>query len=167
MRQAGVTRDVPDAELVLYRLMLVAGFVQQDFARRFGRHRLTLPEWRVLLELHREEADTAAAIARRTGLSAMNVSRAVAALLEAGRIRRNADPADARRGLLALTPRGRAVVARVLPEGEATARALLAGVPTGQHAMLAAAMAAMLDAARARQPGSRSRTDPPSGPPAR
>lgn len=138
------------ADLVLYRLMLVSGFVAQDFARRFTRHKLTLPEWRVLLELHRAGTDTAADIARRTGLSAMNVSRAVATLLERERVARTPDPADARRQVLALTARGRALVARVLPEGEATARALLAGVPEAHHAELAVQMEAMLEAARSR-----------------
>ncbi len=142
------------ADRVLYRLMLVSGFVAQDFARRFGRHRLTLPEWRVMLELHREGSDTAAGIARRTGLSAMNVSRAVAGLLEAQRIARSPDPQDARRQVLTLTARGRALVARVLPEGEAMARALLAEVPRARQAELAEALGAMLDAAR-------SRKDPP------
>lgn len=136
--------------MVLYRLMLVAGFVTTEFATRFGRHRLTLPEWRVLLELHREGADSAADIARRTGLSAMNVSRAVAAQRELGRLQRAQDPTDGRRQLLALTPRGRALVAKVLPEGEAMARALLAGIPPEGHAVLAEALSAMLVAARDR-----------------
>jgi DNA-binding MarR family transcriptional regulator len=155
-----VPRETPDADLVLYRLMLVAGFVGAEFAARFGRHRLTLPEWRVLLELHREGADSAAEIARRTGLSAMNVSRAVAAQRELGRIQRAPDPADARRQMLTLTARGRALVAKVLPEGEATARALLAGLPPRQHAVLAEALGAVLEAARGRA-AVRSRTGRP------
>jgi DNA-binding MarR family transcriptional regulator len=159
MRQGAVPRDAPDADLVLYRLMLVAGFVGAEFATRFGRHRLTLPEWRVLLELHREGADSAADIARRTGLSAMNVSRAVAAQRELGRIQRAPDPEDGRRQLLALTPRGRALVEKVLPEGQATARALLDGIPRGEHAALAEALARVIEAARARAEA-RSRTGP-------
>jgi DNA-binding MarR family transcriptional regulator len=160
MRQAGVARDAPAADMVLYRLMLVAGFVTTEFATRFGRHRLTLPEWRVLLELHREGADSAADIARRTGLSAMNVSRAVAAQRELGRIQRAQDPADGRRQLLTLTPRGRALVAKVLPEGEAMARALLSGIPPEGHAALAEALSMVLEAARDRA-SVRSRTDRP------
>ena len=150
MRQNTVPPDTPAADLVLYRLMLVSGFVAQDFTRRFTRHKLTLPEWRVLLELHREGPDSAASIARRTGLTAMNVSRAVAAQTALGRIERARDPADARRHLLTLTPRGQALIARVLPEGEATARALLADIPPERHAELAEAMATMLDVARRR-----------------
>lgn len=149
-----------DAELVLYRLMLVSGFVSAEFARRFGRHRLALPDWRVLLELHREGADTAADIARRTGLTAMTVSRSVATLLAQRRIQRTPDPADARRRLLALTPRGRAVVARVLPEGEALAHALLREVPPARRAALAGVLGVMLDAARDGAEA-RTRTDRP------
>ena len=150
MSQDDVPLDPTAADLVLYRLMLVSGFVGQIFTRRFTRHKLTLPEWRVLLELHREGADSAAAISRRTGLTAMNVSRAVAAQRVLGRIERAPDPADARRHLLTLTARGRALIARVLPEGEATARALLAEVPPDRHAELAEMMAAMLEVARRR-----------------
>ena len=150
MSQDDVPLDPTAADLVLYRLMLVSGFVGQVFTRRFTRHKLTLPEWRVLLELHREGADSAAAISRRTGLTAMNVSRAVAAQRALGRVERARDPADARRHLLTLTPRGRALVARVLPEGEALARALLAEVPADRHTELAEVMAAMLDVARRR-----------------
>jgi len=133
---------------ILYRLMLVASFVGQDFSTRFGRHRVTLPEWRVLLELHREGADSAAAIARRTGLSAMGVSRAVATLLEAGRILRTPDPSDGRRQSLALSPRGRQLVARILPDGEAVAALLLTRVPDADRPALAAMLDAMLAAAR-------------------
>lgn len=140
--------DAPSSDLVLYRLMLVSGFVAQEFARRFAHHRLTLQEWRVLLELHRQGPDAAAAIARRTGLSAMNVSRAVAALLEAKRVERAPDPEDGRRHRLALTARGRALVARILPEGEALERALLEAVRPPDRAALAAALAAMLERAR-------------------
>jgi DNA-binding MarR family transcriptional regulator len=158
----GAVPPTDDAELVLYRLMLVSGFVSAEFARRFGRHRLALPDWRVLLELHREGADTAADIARRTGLTAMTVSRSVATLLGQRRVQRTTDPADARRRLLALTPRGRAVIARVLPEGEALAHALLQEVPPARRAALAEALGAMLDAARrGADAGVRSRTDRP------
>lgn len=128
--------------------MLVAEFVGQEFTRRYARHRLTLPEWRLLLELHQDGPDSAGAIARRVGLSAMTASRAAASLLAAKRVSRERDPRDARRRVLALTPAGRALVARVLPEGMAMDAALLAAVPGSQRAVLAAGLDAMLEQAR-------------------
>jgi len=128
--------------------MLVAEFVGQEFARRYARHRLTLPEWRLLVVLHHEGPDSAGAIARRVGLSAMAASRAAASLLAAKRVSRERDPSDARRHMLALTPAGRALVARVLPEGIAMDSALLATVPPDGRAALLAGIEAMLEQAR-------------------
>lgn len=128
--------------------MLVAEFVGQEFARRYARHRLTLPEWRLLLVLHHDGPDSAGAIARQVGLSAMAASRAAASLLAAKRVSRERDPRDARRRVLALTPAGRALVARVLPEGVAMDAALLAAVPASQRPALAAGLDAMLGKAR-------------------
>lgn len=129
--------------------MLVAGFVGQEFARRYARHRLTLPEWRLLLELHKDGPDSAGAIAKRVGLSAMAASRAAASLIAARRVSRARDTADARRHVLALTAAGEALVARVLPEGVAMDAALLAAVPPDQRAALAAGLDAMLVRVRA------------------
>jgi len=128
--------------------MLVAEFVGQEFTRRYARHRLTLPEWRLLLVLHHDGPDSAGAIARRVGLSAMAASRAAASLLAAKRVSRESDPGDARRRVLALTPSGQALVARVLPEGVAMDAALLAAVPASRRAELAAGLDAMLKEAR-------------------
>jgi len=147
--------------------MLVAEFVGREFARRYARYRLTLPEWRLLLELHHDGPDSAGAIARRVGLSAMAASRAAASLLAAKRVSGEDDPSDARRRVLVLTPAGRALVARVLPEGSALDAALLASVSPPHREALAQGIAAMLEQAQKlpvsrRRPTARAATTNPA-----
>lgn len=139
----------PPSDLILYRLMLVAGFVGEDFSRRYARVRISLTEWRVLFELHLAGPDHASAIARRTGLRPMTVSRAVAALQQAGRISREAE-ADRRRQRLVITPRGEALVRRMRPEAIRLEADLLHPLSASERAALDAALQTMLQQARAR-----------------
>ncbi len=88
--------SAPEQGLILYRLMLVAGSVGEDFSRRYARARITPREWRVLFELHREGPDNAASNARRNGFKPMTASRAVASLLATKRSAPCEDEADRR-----------------------------------------------------------------------
>lgn len=54
----------------------------------------------------------------------VQVSRAVAKLIAAGRVRRTSDPKDRRRGYLRPTPAGRALYRRIVPLVKARERQL-------------------------------------------
>ena len=66
-------------------------------------------------------------VADAIGVDQPRASRLVARAVEAGLVRRGADPDDGRRSVLALTPRG----ARVLAEGQRTRRAAVEAALAG------------------------------------
>lgn len=91
-------------------------------------HGLTPAEWRTMAVLAEHEPMSATQIVARSSMDKVNVSRAVAGLEKAGLLARHVDPADRRRALLRLTPRGRAVLADLVPRVLAVERQLLDGL---------------------------------------
>jgi DNA-binding MarR family transcriptional regulator len=85
---------------------LVSGTIADAYRRRFG---LSIPEWRVLAVLARHPGLSAADVAERTRMDAVAVSRAVARLVAAGRLRRGLARDDRRRSVLAVSAAGKAV----------------------------------------------------------
>ncbi|MDW8478824.1 MAG: MarR family winged helix-turn-helix transcriptional regulator [Xanthomonadales bacterium] len=136
-----------DGELILerflpYRLSVLANRVSQALARlyrdRFG---LSVTEWRVIAVLARHPGLSASALAERTAMDKVAVSRAVASLAAAGRVLRGVDRGDRRRSRLRLSPRGRAIYAAVAPQALAFERALLAALERSDRAALDRALA--------------------------
>jgi DNA-binding MarR family transcriptional regulator len=111
----------PHERTLLFAMVRLVNLTARPFQEGIGRsHRLGLSEWRVLAVLQAHPGSAATAIAQRTGLDKMSVSRALASLESAGRILRRPDPDDGRRALASLTPAGRRLY-RTL-RGEALAR---------------------------------------------
>jgi DNA-binding MarR family transcriptional regulator len=111
----------PHERTLLFAMVRLVNLTARPFQEGIGRsHRLGLSEWRVLAVLQAHPGSAATAIAQRTGLDKMSVSRALASLESAGRILRRPDPDDGRRALAWLTPAGRRLY-RTL-RGEALAR---------------------------------------------
>ena len=110
-----VTNDAAPAKLHLekflpYRLSVLSNTVSSRdrgglFRCNFG---LSIPEWRVMAVLAANPGLSAAEVTARTAMDKVAVSRAVATLLAAGRLRRTTAPADRRRTHLALTAGRRA-----------------------------------------------------------
>jgi DNA-binding MarR family transcriptional regulator len=99
-----------------YRLSVLSNTVSSAIAAAyFANFGLSIPEWRVMAILAANPGLSAAEVTARTAMDKVAVSRAVAALLAAGRLRRTTVPADRRRTHLALTPAGTGVYARVVP----------------------------------------------------
>lgn len=99
-----------------YRLSVLANTVSAAIASVYAeRHDLTIPEWRVIAVLAQEPGLSAAEVAARTAMDKVAVSRAVARLEHAGRVRRTAARDDRRRQLLALSAAGRDVYTRIVP----------------------------------------------------
>ena len=84
------------------------------YRKRFG---VNVTEWRVLgsLAINPVGAETANDICLLTRTDKAPISRAIARLMEAGMVKREADPKDKRRIMLALTPKGRQTHDRILP----------------------------------------------------
>ncbi|HEY0527081.1 MAG TPA: MarR family winged helix-turn-helix transcriptional regulator, partial [Stellaceae bacterium] len=87
------------------------------------------------------------ALCERTAMDKVRVSRAVARLLEAGRIEREIDPADRRRAVLALTSAGRAVYAEIVPLALGAEARLLSALTPEERAAFERLLAKLATAA--------------------
>jgi len=94
----------------------------------FAHFGLSIPEWRVMAVLAANPGLSAAEVTARTAMDKVAVSRAVATLLSAGRLRRTTVPADRRRTHLQLTSAGTRVYAQVVPMALTYERGLLASL---------------------------------------
>jgi DNA-binding MarR family transcriptional regulator len=111
----------------------VSGAIADAYQQRFG---LSVPEWRVLAVLARYPGLSAAEVAGRTCMDAVAVSRAVARLLAAGRLRRTVSRADRRRSVLSVSATGAAVYRKVAPIALGYERELLDALAPGERAAL-------------------------------
>jgi DNA-binding MarR family transcriptional regulator len=120
-----------------YRLSVlsntVSGAIAASYFLHFG---LSIPEWRVMAVLAANPGLSAAEVTARTAMDKVAVSRAVATLLAAGRLRRTTVPADRRRTHLQLTTTGARVYAQVVPMALEYERRLVASLSRRDRATL-------------------------------
>ena len=99
-----------------YRLSVlsnrISGAIARVYSDRFG---LAVTEWRIMAVLGRYPGLSANQVAQRTAMDKVAVSRAVARLLEAGRIERGMHDDDRRRSVLRLSEPGYAIYDQVAP----------------------------------------------------
>jgi DNA-binding MarR family transcriptional regulator len=120
-----------------YRLSVLSNTVSSAIAAAyFMNFGLSIPEWRVMAVLAANPGLSAAEVTARTAMDKVAVSRAVAALLGAGRLQRTTAPADRRRTHLALTRAGERVYARVVPMALEYERSLVAPLSKRDRAAL-------------------------------
>jgi DNA-binding MarR family transcriptional regulator len=121
-----------------YRLSVLSNRISRDIARLYhARFGLGVTEWRVLAVLGRYPDLSATEVAERTAMDKVAVSRAVTALLRAGRLERRAHGHDRRRSVLALSARGYQVYDQVVPLALAYERDLLARLDASERSDLA------------------------------
>lgn len=92
------------------------------------RHEITLNEFRMLMTIGRIGATAAHELSEHTGINAMGVSRAVAALRRHGRVAVQTDPNNRRRKHIQLTQKGRALYERMTPASNKVAQYLFAAL---------------------------------------
>lgn len=112
-----------------YRLSILTNTVSQAIAEDYQRpHDLSVTEWRVLAVLARydQEGLSAREVATRTAMDKVAVSRALARLVDAGRVRRSTHDGDRRRSVLGLTEAGWKVHDAIAPLARQRERELLA-----------------------------------------
>lgn len=120
-----------------YRLSVLSNTVSSAIAAAyFANFGLSIPEWRVMAILAANPGLSAAEVTARTAMDKVAVSRAVATLLAAGRLRRTTVAADRRRTHLALTPAGAGVYSRVVPMALEYERRLVAPLSPRDRATL-------------------------------
>ena len=118
--------------------------VMRRFRPVLRRHRITEQQWRVLRALSAVETIEVAALARTTCLLGPSLSRILADLEARGFIARTTDPADLRRGYIAISRDGRRLIDTVSPESEAIYGEIVARFGAGRLADLQT-MLAMLE----------------------
>lgn len=113
-----------------YRLSVLSNRVSALIGKLYSdKFNLTIPEWRILAVLGRYGEMTATEVASRTAMDKVRVSRAIARLLESGRLARRVDPQDRRRLTLEMTEAGRSVYDQIVPLALSAEQRLLAGIP--------------------------------------
>ena len=120
-----------------YRLSILSNRVSQiiagAYARRFG---LGVTEWRVIAVLGRYPGLSANAVAARTAMDKVAVSRTVARLLERGLLQRDTHDDDRRRSVLELSRDGYGIYDEVVPVALEYERRLLAPLDADEQAQL-------------------------------
>lgn len=111
----------------------VSGAIARMYSERFG---LSVTEWRVIAVLGRYPGLSASEVAQRTAMDKVAVSRAVARLLESGRLQRDTDGDDRRRSVLKLSRAGYRVFDQVAPMAIAFEKRLLDGISAEERALL-------------------------------
>jgi DNA-binding MarR family transcriptional regulator len=101
---------------VPYRLSVlsnrVSSAIAHEYSERFG---LSIPEWRIMAVLGQSGGLSSRAVAERTAMDKVQVSRAAANLVETGRVQKKVDADDGRIARLSLTPKGRAIYDEIVP----------------------------------------------------
>lgn len=120
-----------------YRLAVLANTVSKGIARLYAdRFGITIPEWRVMAILGAFGPATASEIQGRSAMDKVQVSRAIARMLEAGLIDRTVDPDDRRRQTIAMTAEGERVYSEIVPLARAREAALLDGFSAEERNLL-------------------------------
>jgi DNA-binding MarR family transcriptional regulator len=101
---------LPIDSSLFFKLVRVVNLTARPFVDSLSKtHQLSLNEWRAMVVLASHPGVAAREIAEHTGLDKMSVSRAIAALDRHRRVRKEADPEDARRTRLWLNAAGQAL----------------------------------------------------------
>jgi len=120
-----------------YRLSVLSNRISNaifhEYSQRFG---LGMTEWRVMAVLGRYPGLSANQVAQRTAMDKVAVSRAVARLLDAGRLLREFDDDDRRRSVLRLSEDGYAVYDQIAPLALDFERHLLGEMPAEERELL-------------------------------
>ncbi|MBS0279058.1 MAG: winged helix-turn-helix transcriptional regulator [Proteobacteria bacterium] len=120
-----------------YRLSILSNRASDAIARHYSdRFGLSVPEWRVIAVLGQTPGMSARDVAQRTAMDKVQVSRAVASLVEARRVKREGDEVDGRVTRLSLTAKGQAIYDEVVPLALHLEEVFLAALTPEERRML-------------------------------
>lgn len=103
-----------------FRMTVIAGQMSADLARQY-KHRfgISMPEWRVLLNVGYSDAQSVRDIEKRVSLEKSKVSRAAARLEAKGLLKKHVDDQDRRLVRMSLTEDGVRLLAEIVPIAQA------------------------------------------------
>jgi|SRR5437588_10402548 len=128
-------------EFLPHRLNVLSSLVSQALTRVYGRHGISIPEWRVLVTLGEYGEMTGKAICAHTHMHKTKVSRAVAQLERRKFVHRRSNRQDLRESFLTLTPAGRSVYDELAPQALDFMQRLVQVVAVGDRGAFDRAMA--------------------------
>ena len=133
-----------------HRLSVLTNTVSAALAEEYSdRFKLSIPEWRVMAVLAHAPGLSAADVAARTAMDKVAISRAVARLMVAGRLRRRRASDDRRRFALELSRAGHQVYGQIVPWALDYERRLLAALTAGGAATLDGTLTTLIARAHA------------------
>lgn len=151
--RAARSGSLPIDDSLFFKLVRVVNLTARPFVESLSRtHRLTLNEWRAMVVLASHPGVAATDVVEATGLDKMSVSRAIAALARQGRLVKEADPADARRARLTLSPAGEALYRRIGTAAAVREAQLFGGVSAAEQAQMGRTLDRLIAALRASEP---------------
>lgn len=117
-----MTKDLPPFDLegyLPYQVSVIAAQLSANLAALYKeKFKITVAEWRILVNLAYSDSRTVRDIQQRVHLDKAKVSRAVVQLEERGYLSKAIDPTDRRLLHLELTASGRDLVAQLVPLAE-------------------------------------------------
>ena len=120
-----------------YRLSVLSNRVSSAIARVYSeRFALSVTEWRVMAVVGRYPDLSANEVAQRTAMDKVAVSRAVARLMDAGRLQRDTHDDDRRRSVLRLSEAGYRIYDQIAPLALGFERRLLGDLGEEQRELL-------------------------------
>jgi DNA-binding MarR family transcriptional regulator len=129
-----------------YRLSILSNRASDAIARHYSdRFGLSVPEWRVMAVLGQTPGMSARDVAQRTAMDKVQVSRAVASLVDARRVKREGDETDGRVTRLSLTAKGQAIYDEVVPLALHLEEVFLAALTPDERKTLNALMDKLTD----------------------
>ena len=132
-------------KFIPYRLSVLTNRVSDAIARQYSqRFGLSIPEWRVMAVLGERPGLSAREVAERTAMDKVQVSRAVASLIEAGRVLRAGDAEDGRVTRLKLSRAGQRVYLEIAPLALKLEETLLAVLTAEERRTLEGLMARLM-----------------------
>jgi DNA-binding MarR family transcriptional regulator len=108
---------------------------------------VSLPQYRVLVLIAGRGPQRAIDVAGALGVNPSSATRLIDRLVRAGLVRRQRSRADRRSYLVALSPKGRDLVAEVTQRRREEFERLLSSLPADQHEPVISALHAIADAA--------------------
>jgi len=139
-----------------YQLSILSNTVSQAIANDYQRrYDLSMTEWRVMAVLARFHGLSAREVAERTAMDKVAVSRALAGLVEAGRVHRETHGNDKRRSVLSLTEAGWLIHDDVAPMARAHERELLTKLDENERQWLMRILDKLLEDVPGMKPGER------------
>ena len=118
---------------------LVASFSRDELVRQH----LNIAEWRVLAALSNDGGQRQIDLAATISIDASTLSRLVTRLIRMGLVTRSRSTTSSREVLVALSPKGRKLVKRLIPVAKRLEQAATAGLPAQDLAVVKRALRRM------------------------